>query len=288
MYQNLMSNPQAVYQDSMQVIMYSKHPRGPRVPKAEDFNKINLDRSLEIYKERFGNASGFTFIIVGSFDVNTIKPMVARYLGSLPSSQEITTTFKDLGIRPVQGVVKKEVKKGTEPKSFISMAFTGEAPYSDEANLKLQALIEVLNIKLIESLREELSGIYGGGMRGSLNKNPYNNYSINVSLPCGPENVDKLIKATMDEIQKIKDSGPIEADLNKVKETWIKQYQEDVKDNSYWLSKLQQSVESGASTGDVLTVEKRIHALTTKDVKEAANMYFNMKNYLQVVLNPEK
>ena len=288
MYQNLMSNPQAVFQDSIQMIMYNKHPRGPRVPKSEDFNKINLDRAMEIYKERFSNARGFTFIIVGSFDVTAIKPLIATYLGGLPSSAGVTTGFKDLGLRPVKGVVKKEVKKGTEPKSYISMAFTGETPYSDEANLKLQALIEVLNIKLIESLREELSGIYGGGMRGSLNKNPYNNYSINVSLPCGPENVDKLIKATMDEIQKIKDAGPIEADLSKVKETWLKQYQEDMKDNSYWLSKLQQSVESGSSAGEVLTAEKRINALTTKDVKEAANLYFNMKNYLQVVLNPEK
>ena len=288
MYQNLMSNPQAVLQDSIQMIMYNKHPRGPRVPKSEDFGKINLDRAMEIYKERFSNARDFTFIVVGSFDAAKIKPLIATYLGGLPSSATVTKNFKDLGIRPVKGVVKKEVKKGTEPKSYISMAFTGETPYSDEANLKLQGLIEVLNIKLIESLREELSGIYGGGMRGSLNKNPYNNYSINVSLPCGPENVDKLIKATMDEIQKIKDAGPIEADLSKVKETWIKQYQEDVKDNSYWLSKLQQSVESGSSAGDVLTVEKRINALTANDVKEAANLYFNMKNYLQVVLNPEK
>ena len=288
MYQNLMSNPQAVYQDSMQMIMYNKHPRGPRVPKVEDFNKINLDRALDIYKERFGNATGFTFILVGSFDVAKIKPLIATYLGSLPSSPASASSFKDLGIRPVKGVVKKEVKKGTEPKSFISMAFTGEAPYTDEASLKLQALIEVLNIKLIESLREELSGIYGGGMRGNLAKNPYNNYTINVSLPCGPENVDKLIKATMDEIQKIKDNGPAEADLTKVKETWTKQYQEDVKDNNYWLNKLQQSVEMGSNAGDVLTVEKRINAITTKDVKEAANLYFNMKNYLQVVLNPEK
>ena len=288
MYQNLMSNPQAVLQDSIQMIMYNKHPRGPRVPKPEDFGKINLDRAMEIYKERFSNARDFTFILVGSFDAVKIKPLIATYLGGLPSSATVTKNFKDLGVRPVKGVVKKEVKKGTEPKSYISMAFTGETPYSDEANLKLQGLIEVLNIKLIESLREELSGIYGGGMRGSLNKNPYNNYSINVSLPCGPENVDKLIKATMDEIQKIKDAGPIEADLSKVKETWIKQYQEDVKDNSYWLSKLQQSVESGSSAGDVLTVEKRINALTANDVKEAANLYFNMKNYLQVVLNPEK
>jgi len=212
---------------------------------------------------------------------------VTAYLGSLPSAGP-TAGFKDLGIRPVKGTVKKEVKKGTEQKSYITLAFTGEAPYSDDANLKLQALIEVLNIKLIETLREDLSGIYGGGMRGNLNKNPYNNYSITCSLPCGPENVDKLIKATLDEVQKIKDSGPAEADLNKVKETWITQYKEEVKENSYWLTKLQQSVEFGSNPGEALTAEKRINALTGKDVKDAANLYFTMKNYLQVVLNPEK
>jgi len=287
MVQNMMSNPQTVFQDSVQKILYNNHPRAPRFPKPDDFSKINLDRALAIYKERFGNANGFTFIFVGSFEPVKLKQLVSSYLGSLPSSP-IMPVFKDLGVRPVKGVVKKEIKKGSEPKSFISMVFTGETPYSENANLTLQVLIDVLNIKLIETLREDLSGIYGGGMRATMNKNPYPNYAINVSLPCGPENVDKLIAATFGEIQKIKDHGPLESDVNKVKETMSKKHLEDLKDNNYWLNKLQQTIELGNDPTSILTFEKRLNAIGVKDLKEAANYYFNMNNYLQAVLYPEK
>jgi len=185
-------------------------------------------------------------------------------------------------------VVKKEIKKGTEPKSYIRMFWNGEAPYSDAEQLKVQALTEVMNIKLIESLREELSGIYGGGMYGNLNKNPYNNYAFGVSLPCGPENVDKLIKATLTEIDKIKANGPTADDLNKVKETWRQQYEVNIKDNAFWARQLLLSVESGSNPGEVLSYEKRVAALTSKDIKDAAMKYLDMKNYVQIVLNPEK
>ncbi len=288
MVQNMMSDPRTVFQDSVSRMLYAYHSRAPRFPRLKDFDKINLDRSLEIYNERFGNARGWTFYIVGSFDLAKIKPLIATYLGTLPSVTASSPTFRDLGIRPVKGVVKKEIKKGNEPKSFISMAFTGESAYSDEDQLKLQALIELMNIKLIETLREELSGIYGGGMNGSLSKNPYNSYTINVSLPCGPENVDKLIKATFAEIQKIKDKGPSEADLNKVKETFSNKYREDLKDNNYWLARLQRSAEMGSNPADILTVETRMNAITVKDLQEAGKKYFNMNNYFQAVLFPEK
>lgn len=287
LYQNMLSNPQYTFQDSILSIMYQKHPWAPQLPKAEKFGQINVDRVLDIYKQRFGDAAGFTFVIVGSFDINAIKPMIATYLGSLPSSSNIVSRTKDVGLRPVKGVVKKEVKKGTEPKSYIRMFFNGEAPYSEAEQLKVQALIEVLNIKLIETLREDLSGIYGGALFGGLNKHPYNNYSIGVALPCGPENVDKLIEATLAEIEKVKTKGPEEADLNKVKETWKTQYKENIKDNNFWASALIRSVENETPV-QVLDYEKRIEALTTKDLKEVANKYFDMKNYVQVVLYPEK
>ena len=288
MVQNMMSDPRTVFQDSSQRMMYANHPRAPRFPRTVDFEKINMDRALDIYKERFANARGWTFYMVGSFDAAKLKPLIATYLGTLPSSATPSPTFKDLGIRPVTGVVKKEIRKGHEPKSFISIAFTGETPFSDEEQLKLQALIELMNIKLIETLREELSGIYGGGMSGGLSKNPYSSYSINVSLPCGPENVDKLIKATFAEIQKIKDNGPSEADLNKVKEAFLKQYQEDLKDNNFWANRLQRSGELGTNPAGILTMETRLKQITSKDLQEAAKKYFNMNNYFQALLNPEK
>jgi zinc protease len=287
LYQNMMADPQFTYQDSLIKILYKNHPWAPKLPRPENFAQIDRQRVLQIYKERFGNANGFTFAIVGKFDLTEIKPLVATYLGSLPSTGQ-TSTFKDVGLRPAKGVIKKEVKKGTEQKSFIRIFWNGEAPYSDVEQLKLQALSEVLNIKLIENLREELSGIYGGGMYANLNKYPYNNYSVGVSLPCGPENVDQLIKATLTEIDKIKTDGPKEEDLNKVKETWRQQYEVNIKDNQFWARQLIQSVETGTNPQNVLTYPQRIAALTAKDVKDAANRYLDMKNYVQVVLYPEK
>ncbi len=286
--QNMLSDPRTIFQDSVSRMLYNSHARAPRFPRPKDFENISIDRVMEIYKERFGNARGWTFFLVGSFDMNTMKPLVATYLGSLPASSSATSTFKDLGIRPVKGVVKKEIKKGQEPQSLISIAFTGEAPFVTEEQLKLQALIDLIDIKLTETLREELSGAYTTQLNGSLSKNPYNNYTINLAIPCGPENVDKLIKAAFGEIQKIKDSGPKPEDLNKVKEAFSKQHQENLKDNGYWLSILQRSVELGSSPSNVLTVEKRLNDITAKDLQDRAKKYFNMNNYFQAVLYPEK
>lgn len=287
LYQNMVADPQYAFQDSVLSILYQNHPWAPRVPKATTFSQINEQRAFEIYQERFGNANGFTFVLVGSFDLAMIKPMLETYLGSLPSAA-VVSNFKDAGLRPVKGVVKKEVKRGTEPKSFIRMFWNGEAPYSDSEQLKVQALTEVLNIKLIETLREELGGIYGGGMGGGLNKFPYNNYSLSLALPCGPENVDKLITATLAEIEKVKKNGVSVEDLNKVKETWKQQYLVNMKDNAFWARQLIQLTENGTDGKSILNYEQRVTALTVKDIQDAARRYLDMKNFVQVVLNPQK
>ena len=286
MYQNMSSDPQYTFQDSVMRILYRNHPWAPRVPEPENFSKIDEERSLAIYKERFGDVTGFTFVLVGKFDVATIKPLLATYLGSLKASGK-PSTFKDVGLRPAKNI-KKEVFKGTEPKSFIRMFWTGEAPYSTSEQLKVQALTEVLNIKLIEKLREDLAGIYGGGMYGALNKYPYGHFSMGASLPCGPENVEKLIAATHEEIEKMKTSGPAVEDLNKVKETWRQQHEVNLKENNFWARQLLQSVELGIDLKKVLSYEKEIAMLSPADVKDAANKYLDMKNYVQIVLNPEK
>lgn len=287
LYQNMMSDPQFTFQDSIVRILYNNHPWAPKLPRPENFAQIKLDRSMQVYKDRFGNANGFTFVFVGAFDVNKIKPLLATYIGSLPS-KKLKPAYKDSGVRPVKGVVKKEVRKGTEQKSFIRMFWNGEAPWSPEEQMKLQALTEALNIKLIESLREELGSIYGGGMFGTLSKHPYNSFSVGVSLPCGPENVDALIKATHELIEKIKAEGPAEDDLNKVKETWRQQHEVNLKDNGFWARHLIQSIELGTDPQRLLSYQERIRTLSTKGVQDAAKKYLDMKNYVEVVLYPEK
>ncbi len=286
-FKSSLSRPETQYQDDMLKTLYADHPRGPRVPKPADFDKVSLERSLAIYNERFSSVKGYTFFFVGSFDLEKIKPLIAAYLGSLPTT-EIPTAFKDVGLRTVKGVIKKEEHLGLEQKSTISIVFSGDASYSPEAQMRLAALLEVLNIKFTDSLREAMGAVYGANAGGGIAKDPHGSYSISLTIPCSPDNVDKLIAAALAEIDKLKANGAQLSDLNKVKENWIKSYREGLKTNGFWLSNLRSSVELGLDPARILSYESRVKALTPADVKAAANLYFDMHNYVQDVLYPAK
>jgi len=286
--QRLRSNPDYVFSDTVQALLYNNNIRAPRMASPQDFDKIDLDRVLEIYKERFGNARGWTFFFVGNFERDTLFSLITKYIGSLPATEDAPPSLRDLGIRPVSGVVKKDIYIGEDEKSIINIYFTGEADYSEISELKMDALIETINIKLIEILREELSSIYSGGMSGSLDKYPYPHYTVKVSLPCGPENVGKLIKATFDELKSILDNGPTEKDLQKFKEGFYTKYDEEIKNNDYWLNSLSQSFEYGTSPLNILNMKKLVEAITIEDLKVTAKQYFNTNNYFQAVKHAQK
>ncbi|MDQ2818996.1 MAG: insulinase family protein [Pseudomonadota bacterium] len=284
---NRLTEPSELFGDTIAATLYANSPRAPRAVRPEDFKQVSLDRSIAIYRERFSSARGLTFILVGSFDVKTIKPLIATYLASLPTP-DVSIAFRDVGVRPVLGVVKKEVRRGTEAKSTVSLTFTGKAEYSEAEQVRMQALIEVMNIRIVDILREKLTLIYGGGMSGTLARIPYPHYAIGVSLPTGPDNVDKVIAAVFAEIDRIKTIGPEQADLEKVKRNWLQGYQKSMRENGYWLGRLQATLTDGTDPASILTFEQEIAKLTADDVKAAASRYFNTGNYVQVVLNPEK
>ncbi|MES2262937.1 MAG: insulinase family protein [Pseudomonadota bacterium] len=283
---NALSRPEALFGDTQRATLYNNNPRVPRTPRPEDFDQVALDRVMEIYRERFASAKDYTFFLVGSFDVAKIKPLIATYIGSLPAPA-LPVAYRDQGIRPVTGVVKKDVYKGTEPKSTVSLTFTGDAAYTPEGQMRFQALMEVLNIKLIEVLREKMGVIYGGNVGGGLAKRPYANYTISASFPCAPENVDKVIAATFAEIRKIQEVGPEAADLAKVKENWANSHRKALRENSYWLNRLQSVYMDDVSPDTLLKYEQMVAAIKPADLQAAAKRYFDFDNYVQVVLYPE-
>jgi zinc protease len=284
---NRLTDPGELFGDTIAATLFNNSPRAPRAVRPEDFRQVSLDRSIAIYRERFSSARGLTFILVGSFDVKAIKPLITTWLASLPTP-DLPVAFRDIGVRPVLGVVKKEVRRGTEAKSTVSLTFTGQAAYSEVEQVRMQALIEVMNLRIIDILREKMTLIYGGGMSGTLARIPYPHYAIGVSLPTGPENVDKVIAALFAEIDRIKTQGPEQADLDKVKRNWLQGYQKSMRENGYWLGRLQATLTDGVDPASILTFEQEIAKLTADDVKAAAGRYFNERNYVQVVLNPEK
>lgn len=287
MMQNLMANPNFYFQDQLLKIRTQNHPRASGFfPTKEELDKINLNKVMSFYKQKFGNANGFKFVFVGNFKVEKIKPLLEKYLGSLPATKQVGN-FKDLGIRPPKGKVDKKLYKGKDPKSQVQIAFMGAAKYNAKDASLINALAEALSIKLIEKLREEKGGVYGAGAYGSMRKKPYNQYSIVVSFPCAPKNVNDLVAATMDEIKKIKKNGISDKDLKKVQAQQIRGMETNMKNNRYWLNSLRSTYVNNKDREKITNYEKGIKALNSKDMKKAARKYFDMKNYLKVVLYPE-
>ncbi len=283
---NALAQPEVVFQDAVTKALYNDNPRVPRVPRPEDLARLDMDRALGIYKERYSSAKGMTFIMVGSFDLAAMRPLVATYLASLPTG-DLPLAYRDLNVDPVKGVVKKEVRSGTDDKSRIAISFTGESAFSEVHQMRMSALVDVMNIRIIEVLREKMALIYGGGLTGSISKVPRPHYSISVALPTGPANVDKVLATTFAEIERMKKDGPKASELDKVKQIWLQNHQKAVRENGYWIARLQASELYGMDPAIILNYEKDVKALTTADVKQAAQRYFNMANYVQVVLYPE-
>jgi zinc protease len=283
---NIKDNPNAFFADTLGKVIFSNNPWATTFYTPEMIDQINLDRSMEIYKEVFGNAYGIHFTFVGNVDVEKIKPFIATYLASLPASPK-NNHFTDVKMRPVKGIVELNVKKGAAKQSFVNVIFNGEAKYSKEEELKLDVLAEILTIKATEKLREEMGGVYYGNISASMVNRPYNSYSITARFPCGPENVDKLVAATFELLKNIREKGIDQKDLDKVKEKLRKDNEEQLKNNDYWLSTLSYAFIENYDPKWILNYESQVNALTAADIQKTAQKYLDMKNYVKAVLNPE-
>ncbi|MGN8067356.1 M16 family metallopeptidase [Mucilaginibacter sp. 22184] len=279
-------DPVNVFQDTVSAVL-SNHNFRSMVTTIDRLNKATLDKAYDFYKSRFADASGFTFTLVGNFDVTAIKPLLTHYLGGLPSTNS-NQNFKDLGIHPPAGIVNTTVNKGVGEKSSVQLVFSGDYEYNDANNLQMDALEEVLNIKLIERLREQESGVYAPGVRASYRKIPGGRYSITIYFGCAPENVDKLINATIEEIGKIKQNGAQPTDIQKFVAKEARSTQEQLKENFFWASYLASSLQNKENPDQILTHVSSLDQVTVQSTKDAANKYLSGKNYIKLVLMPEK
>jgi len=282
---NILSNPGFYFMIELQSYLNKGNDRFIGFPTPKDYDKADYNLAYEKYKERFANAGDFNFYFVGNFDEGKLKQYIKQYIASLPSNG-VKENFKDYGFRPLSGSHKKIFKKGTEPKSSVNIKFSGETKYNAKDAYLLKTLGEILSIKLVEKLREEESGVYGVGARGSMSKYPYGSYSFTISFPCGPENVEKLKKAALAELQKIIDKGPTEKDVSKVKEAQLLGYKENLKKNKYWINALKDADYDREDKAKILGQAKKIASLSSKNIKKVARKYLR-KGYVLAILYPE-
>ena len=286
LYANLAANPQIYYSIEFQKLMTKEHPRAGGFPKQEDFDKIKLDRSIQIYRERFANAGDFTFLFVGAFTEESLRPLIEKYIGSLPSSAK-KEVAKDLGIRPLLTSADKLITKGEDQKSMVSMVFIKPAPYNTQDAYLLKSLGDVMNIKLVEQLREEKGGVYGVSAQSNFSRVIFPFSSFAISFPCAPENADTLSKAAVEELKKVIRNGVSADDIEKVKEQQRRKLEVDIKQNSYWMTGLYDAYYYNSKPGDILDRQKMIENLNSKMIQEVAAKYINLNSFIRATLKPE-
>jgi zinc protease len=286
MLQNRSVSPEAAFADTNQVTLTNYHFRARPITIGL-INEINLDKAISFYKNRFADFSDFIFFFIGNFKVDSIKPLVEQYLAVLPSLNR-NEMWKDIGVEPPKGVISKQVKKGIEPKSSINITFTGPFEWSQQNRYDFNSMLEALNIKLREVLREDKGGTYGVGVSGSPVLYPRQEYQISIRWGCDPKRVDELVNAALQQIDsaKLKPFDPVY--IEKVRETQRRGYEVNLKQNGFWLNNLRSYYMNNEDPEMILNYPKLVENLTAGAIQAAVKKYFDMNNYVKVVLYPEK
>jgi zinc protease len=281
---NRSADPEAAFSDTLMVTLAKYNPR-QKPWSTEMLDQLNYNVLYDFYRERFANARDFTFIFVGNFTPEEIKPLVTKYLGGLPSINR-KETWKDNGLNYPEGIIKKTVMKGIEPRAIVSMNFTGMAKWSRENNYILQSLESVLDIKLREVIREDMSGTYGVSVSSVLNLYPIQNYKVTISFGCDPDRTEELTNSVFQVIDSLKTFGSKDIYITKVRETQLRSYETNLKGNTFWLRALQSYYFRGQNPDLILKYPELVGTLTSGSIQKAASQYLNKNNYVQVILLP--
>jgi zinc protease len=278
-------NPEAAFSDAIDTALSNNHFR-KRPWTVELMKEMDLDASYTFFKDRFGDAGDFVFIIVGSKELEELKGVVSRYIGNLPSKGR-TEVPMDKGIVSPRSVVEKYVYKGLEPKSRVHIVFHGKSPWSLENDVILKFLTYILRIRLREIIREDSGGTYYVRVESRMMRFPVQEYKLSVSFGCNPEQAETLSDLVLEEAALLIEQGPDETIVNNVKKILTRERERNLKENWYWRDQLEYYAAYDADLLEIVKAGEGIEHISRDDVHRAAAAYLDLDNYIKVILYPE-
>jgi zinc protease len=280
---NREASPEAAFSDSITAVLTQHHPR-TRPLSLEAIDEIDLGEALAFYRDRFADAGDFHFVFVGALDLQTLRPLVERYLASLPTVER-DDRWIDLDIDPPTGRIERVVRKGVEPRSQTRIAFTGPFEYTAENRVRMQALASVLEVRLRERLREDLGGTYSVGTSGGYDDVPEPRYTFQIQFGADPERAGELRAAVFEEIESLKTEGPSPLDVEKAVESARRSWETDLESNGWWAGQLSAAAQRGRDPAYLLD-ETRFEWITAAALREDAARYLDAGNVVVVTLLP--
>ena len=287
-FKNILSNPDYFFADKVDRIKFNNNPR-VGFPTMEMWEGLDYAKVMQFYKERFADASDFTFFIVGNYNEATIKNQIQTYLGNLPNTGR-KETWKDVGLRAVKGGLTESITNGIAPKTNVHMYWHGDYDYNKENNYVMNSALAYLRIKLREKLREDLGGVYGVRVNGGGEKKPREQYEITVSFNADPPMANKLVAAAKEVITKAASEGPSDTDMVKVKETQKQNRIKSLEQNRFWSSQISSGHENNRDFSGIAleALEEQIDGLSPDQIKMAIGEYFDKKNFIEILMVPDE
>lgn len=281
---NRNNSPQIVYRDKIREIYSGKNKR--KLPLSEkDLTLISPEKVLNIYKEKFSNFSEYNLIVVGSFTEEELEKNLKTYVASLPSENS-KTIITPLDLKTPKNIVIEKVIKGVDKKATVTLIFPYNFKYGYEEKTLYNSFSQILNIALIEDIREKIGGVYSISSRTSLSPNNYGEDKMVISYSCDISRVDEIEKAVLQSLESLLYKDIDKEKINSVVKNYELSYNTEMKENSFWFNYLYQKIT--VPNYKLATPEEYKELVTKENIWKVNRKAINLKNYISVTLIPEK
>ena len=281
---NRNNSPQIVYRDKIREIYSGKNNR--KLPLSEkDLTLISPEKVLNIYKEKFSNFSEYNLIVVGSFNEEELEKNLKTYVASLPSENS-KTIITPLDLKIPKNIVKEKVIKGVDKKATVTLIFPYNFKYGYEEKTLYNSFSQILNIALIEDIREKIGGVYSISSRTSLSPNNYGEDKMVISYSCDISRVNEIEKAVLQSLESLLYKDIDKEKINSVVKNYELSYNTEMKENSFWFNYLYQKIT--VPNYKLATPEEYKELVTKENIWKVNRKAINLKNYISVTLIPEK
>lgn len=281
---NRNNSPQIVYRDKIREIYSGKNNR--KLPLSEkDLTLISPEKVLNIYKEKFSNFSEYNLIVVGSFTEEELEKNLKTYVASLPSENS-KTIITPLDLKTPKNIVIEKVIKGVDKKATVTLIFPYNFKYGYEEKTLYNSFSQILNIALIEDIREKIGGVYSISSRTSLSPNNYGEDKMVISYSCDISRVDEIEKAVLQSLESLLYKDIDKEKINSVVKNYELSYNTEMKENSFWFNYLYQKIT--VPNYKLATPEEYKELVTKENIWKVNRKAINLKNYISVTLIPEK
>lgn len=282
---NVLSQPNFVFQKEVQSVLYDNSPRNEFI-SMEKLDKANLQTIERNYKKLFADTAGAVMVITGDINLDTLKPLVEKYVGSLPKGKK-APKWQNVQSQIVKGGVKKSFQQDMEtPISSVMQVYSTYEPYSVKDEVMASAVKYILDQIYVDTLREDEGGTYGASVASDARKDPNSRYLLQVYFNSKPALEEKLRTLAIDGFKKLANEGPTDEQFTRTIENFKKNIPESRINNSYWMNDISSFCKNGIDRDKEW--EAAVNAMTKESIQAAAKSFINSDNFIEVVMTPGK